>query len=117
MDIESLTVKELRELARLASGLLGAPCAAPVADTSIEVGQSYLFWTVTFFYTGRVARITANDLVLEDAAWVADTGRLNAALKAEKFAEVEPCPNPIILRHSAIVACTRLSKLPKEVVG
>ena len=57
---------------------------------SFDVGKSYLIRSVTMYYTGRLASVTDTDLVLEDAAWIADTGRFATALKTGELNEVEP---------------------------
>jgi hypothetical protein len=72
-------------------------------NTSIEVGQQYLIRTVTMFMTGRIKQITETDLLLEDAAWVADTGRWYNALKDGVLSEVEPYPDGCIVSRAAIV--------------
>lgn len=74
---------------------------------SFEIGEKYLIRSVTMYYTGRVARITAGDLVLEDAAWIADTGRFHTALKTGELNEVEPFVDPVVLPRGAIVDATR----------
>ena len=82
---------------------------------SFEIGKSYLIRSVTMYYTGRLVRITETDLVLEDAAWIADTGRFHTALKTGALNEVEPFVNPVILPRGAIVDVTRWNHpLPRE---
>ena len=55
-----------------------------------EVGESYFIRTVTYHLVGRVATICGDFLVLEDAAWVADSGRFMNAIKDGTLNEVEP---------------------------
>lgn len=55
-----------------------------------KVGKKYFIRTVTYFLTGKVKAIKGGFLVLEDAAWIADTGRFSDALKSGEFSEVEP---------------------------
>ncbi len=40
-----------------------------------QLGKIYLIRTVTMIDTGRLVAIGAQQLVLEDAAWIAATGR------------------------------------------
>lgn len=54
--------------------------------------------TVTHYYTGRVVSESAREIVLEDAAWIADTGRFATALVAGEFSEVEPYPDGMRVR-------------------
>lgn len=73
---------------------------------SLQIGQAYLIRTVTMYYTGRVVAITDSDIILEDAAWIADTGRFADCLRTGNFNEVEPFPNGTIVSRGAIVDCT-----------
>lgn len=75
-------------------------------DTSFVIGSQYLIRTVTHYYTGRLASITNTDLVLEDAAWVASTGRFYDSLKNGTVDECEPFVNPVIVQRGAIVDAT-----------
>ena len=62
-----------------------------------EIGAVYLIRTVTMIDVGRV--IAANDkwIVLEDAAWIASTGRFADALKKCEFSETEPFPDGMVI--------------------
>jgi len=55
-----------------------------------EVGQCYFIRTITYHLVGRVASITGQFLKLEDASWVADSGRFMQAIKKGVLNEVEP---------------------------
>lgn len=82
---------------------------------SFEVGKCYLIRTVTFFYTGRLISVTDSDLKLEEAAWIADTGRFHDCLKTGKLNEVEPFTHDVIVPRSAIIDATIWTHaLPKE---
>jgi hypothetical protein len=54
------------------------------------VGEKFYFRTVTYHLTGRVKRVVGNLLELENAAWIADSGRFMNAIKEGKLNEVEP---------------------------
>jgi hypothetical protein len=56
-------------------------------------GQNVIVRTVTHYYTGRVVELTDRWLVLEDCAWIADTGQWSAALASGTLSEVEPYPD------------------------
>jgi hypothetical protein len=52
---------------------------------------------------------------LEDAAWIADTGRFADALKSGKFNEVEPFPDgQVIVGRGAIIDAIQISVTPRE---
>jgi hypothetical protein len=61
-----------------------------------EIGAVYLIRTVTMIEVGRVVAASSQWVMLEDAAWVADTGRFADALKKWQFNEVEPFPDGVI---------------------
>lgn len=61
-----------------------------------EIGAVYLIRTVTMIQVGRVVAASKQWVMLEDAAWVASTGRFADALKEWKFSEVEPFPDGVI---------------------
>ena len=74
----------------------------------IQVGNTVLIRTVTFFLTGRIEEVNEHEIVLSDAAWIADTGRFNEALLdgVEKVSEVEPVPDGVCaVGRGAIVDC------------
>lgn len=82
---------------------------------SLKIGRAYLIRTVTMMYTGRLREVTDADLLLEDAAWIADSGRYANALKYGSLSEVEPYPNEVIVARGAIVDCAEWAhELPRE---
>ena len=54
-------------------------------------------------YTGRLVSVTESDIVLEDAAWIADSGRYSDALAEGTLDEVEPYPNSVGVSRASIV--------------
>jgi len=82
---------------------------------SFVVGEQYLIRTVTFFYTGRLKSVTDTDLVLSNAAWIADTGRFYNALESGKFDEIEPFTSDVIVARGGIIDATIWNNnLPKD---
>ena len=78
---------------------------ADPAEHPYQLGKNYFIRTVTHYYTGRLVRVTAQELVLEDAAWIADTGRFANALETGELQEVEPFPvGQVIVGRGAVVA-------------
>lgn len=55
------------------------------------------------FYTGKVEVVTASDIKLVDAAWIADTGRYFDALEKGTLNEVEPIPGWVVIPRGCIV--------------
>lgn len=103
MDIGELTINQAGELARLFA-------VSPAKAHSFEIGKMYLIRTVTMYYVGRIKAVTDSDLVLEDAAWVADTGRFYDALKTGEVSEVEPFLDEVIVNRGALVDATPWEK-------
>jgi hypothetical protein len=54
------------------------------------VGEKFFFRTVTYHLTGRVKKVIGSILELENAAWIADSGRFMQAIKEGTLNEVEP---------------------------
>jgi len=79
------------------------------------IGKSMIIRTVTMIDTGRLVEVHDQELVLEDAAWVADTGRYADALKNGSLSEVEPYPDGrvIVGRGSIVDACEWKHELPR----
>ena len=72
-----------------------------------HLGKDYCVRTVTMIQVGKLIEVTDHELVLKDAAWIADTGRWADFLSYGKANEVEPFPdgNIIVGRHAIIDAC------------
>ena len=60
------------------------------------VGQSFFIRTVTYHLTGKVKKIIGNMIILENAAWIADSGRFMNAIKEGKVNEVEPVGDALV---------------------
>jgi hypothetical protein len=76
-----------------------------------EIGAIYLFRLATVYDTGRLVAVYPDELVLEDAAWIADTGRFADALRSVEFSEVEPFPDgQVIIGRGAIVDAVKINK-------
>ena len=110
MDIDQLTVKEIKHIQSLLKG-------SGESSHPYHVGKNYFIRTVTHHLTGKLIRVTAKELVLEDAAWIADDGRFHEALRDGKLNEVEPFPDGevIVGRGSVIDAVTWKHVLPRVV--
>ena len=82
-----------------------------------KVGQCYFIRTVTMALLGRLIQVTDRELVLEEASWIADTGRFADFLqgKFKNELEVEPFPDKVIVGRGSIVdACAWQNKLLRE---
>lgn len=104
MNINDLTLGQIREIQNF--GL-----SATMHDNSAwEVGKIYLIRTVTMIDTGVLVAVTPQEIILEDAAWIADTGRFSDALKSLEFNEVEPFPDGrVIIGRGAVIDAVQIA--------
>lgn len=109
MDIDSLTLGEIKQIQTL--------IGTTVDTHPYKIGANYLIRTVTMIQTGRLVAVTNQELVLEDACWIPDTGRFNEALKNGIFNETEPFPDGrVIVGRGAVIDAAEFNhKLPRGV--
>jgi len=88
-----------------------------VKSGPFELGRKYLIRTVTMIQIGRLVEVFDNELVLEDASWIGDTGRFNECLKSrDVLEEVEPADGRVIVGRNAIIDVYEWNQdLPREV--
>lgn len=115
MNIDNLTVGEVKTICNLFSH------KTENVTEPWEIGKIYLIRTVTMIDTGRLVAVTSQELVLEDAAWISDTGRFSDSLKEavkgnDKFSEVEPFPDgKVIIGRSAIIDAVQINSIPRSI--
>lgn len=95
MNLDDLTLGEVKALINMTR--------QAALTTHFSVGEKYLIRTVTMMYTGELISISDSDLLLANAAWIADSGRYTDALERGELNEVEPYPNQVIVSRAAIV--------------
>ena len=112
IDISEMTIGQLKEIGSL---LAQQPENTPNnRPTAFVVGKCYFIRTVTYHSVGRLLAIFPEELVLEDASWVADSGRFHTALKTGQLDEVEPFIDAAIIARGGIIDATVWSHdLPK----
>lgn len=121
IDIDNLTLGQIRAIQALCGGMPAAPAALPspaAAPHPYRVGDTVFVRTVTYHYTGRIVAIYPGEIVLADAAWIADSGRWSVALATGTLAEVEPYPGgtDVVISRGAIVdVCGWEHPLPRSV--
>ena len=113
MNIEDLTLKDIKQLQCL---LNQETVNSLSGGHPYEIGKNYFVRSVTHYYTGRLIEVFEHELVIEAAAWIADTGRYADALKSGDFSEVEPYPSgKVIIGRGAIIDAAQLSSsLPRS---
>jgi hypothetical protein len=111
MNIDELTIGEAKELI----SMFEQRSAPPPVSRAWQVGETYLIRTVTMIDTGRLVGVTDQELVLKDAAWIADTGRFADAIKSAEFNEVEPFPDgEVIIGRGAVIDAVKIKKSPRS---
>lgn len=120
LDLAVKGEKDLvKELLPLVVGTEQIQPTSTVRVLPFEVGKQYFIRTVTYHSTGRVKAIVGDYLILEKGAWIADSGRLNDALKKgfDKVdsAEIEPYELEWMINTGSIVdACEYPYQLPDD---
>ena len=105
-----MDVKELCKIAEVLEGG-GEPERGPW-----QIGKKYFIRTVTMHLTGELISVSKQELVLKDAAWIADSGRFNEAIRdINKCSEVEPFAENVIVGRGSIVDATIISHIISEV--
>lgn len=70
-DVEYVEKSELLKIKKATKAEL------PKDGIPFEIGGEYFFRTVTYHLTGRLINIVGQFIILEDAAWIPDSGRFN----------------------------------------
>lgn len=75
-------------------------------DLPFELGRNYLFRTIGYHWLGRVIAFRGKFVVLDDASWIADTGRYGECLKGNlvqiSSSEIEPSPRQVVINSDHI---------------
>ncbi len=109
MEINDLTIRQVKEVSQMFN-------QNTTADHPWKIGKKYFIRTVTMHLTGELVLISKQELVLKNAAWIADSGRFNEALKdINNCSEVEPFQNNVIVGRGSIVDATVISHIITEV--
>lgn len=84
------------------------------SELPFEIGEKYYIRTVTYHQTGKVKKIVGKFLILEQAAWIADSGRFMQAILEGKLDEVEPVGTCYVNTDTIIDAYPISWKLPTD---
>lgn len=75
-----------------------------------EIGQNYIIRTVAMIYTGKLVAVYEHELVIEDAAWIAETSRWHKTLLTGELNEIEPYPDgQVIVARGGIIDVAKWS--------
>jgi hypothetical protein len=107
IDISNLTLKQINEINNLQKNLN--------KPHPYKINQNYFIRTVTYFFTGKLIEVLEYEIVLEEAAWIPDTGRYSDSFKTGEHSEVEPVEGRLIIGRQSIIDCTEWQKsLPRN---
>ena len=104
-----MTIKEVKHIQSLLK--------RPESTHPYKIGKNYFIRTVTHHLTGKLIKVTSKELVLENAAWIADDGRFMQAIRDGLLNEVEPFPDKyeVIVGRGSLIDCVEWSHpLPRE---
>ena len=117
MNINDMTILQLKEHLQQANEIRVALNMQPekqatgsaVDDSHWVVGDAYFIRTVTHHLVGKLENVTAQELVLSGAAWVADDGRFSEAVAKGTVNEVEPYPDDalVIVGRGSLIDATK----------
>jgi hypothetical protein len=100
MSINDMTIGEFKELQSIFGGNNSK-------GHFVEAGKAYLFRTVTCIELGLVTEVRGEHVKIEQASWIADTGRYHDALRdgieTQSNSEIEPYPDYDIVNMGAVV--------------
>ena len=111
MNIEELTLKQIREL----QCLLGNTQACG-SITHPLVGKNVIVRTVTMIYTGKLESVNKDEFVLVDCSWIPETERFMKFVAEGAVKECEPYPDglPVFIGRGALIDMCELKKsLPR----
>ena len=78
-----------------------------VVKSPFVIGQNVFIRTVTLYYTGKVKDFNSQWVTLENASWIADTGRFHDFLKDGKCNEYESFVDDVSIPVGSIIDVTK----------
>lgn len=113
MKIEFNSLQELNDFASRGTSQTQSD---PENDLLWVKGKKYFIRTVTHHHTGVFVGFSneRKEVVLEQAAWIADDGRLTDALKTGTFNEVEMFPggSRVGVGRGSIIDAVQITDIP-----
>ena len=97
-------MKKLVELNEEQMAILEKKGKKPVELNDLDslIGQSWFIRTVTYHVLGRITKRIGNMFLLEEASWIADSGRFSDCIKKGTLSEVEPV-GPCLVNIDSII--------------
>lgn len=107
LEISDETYEKIKEQ-------LNADEMVDVSSLDDLVGKKFYIRTVTYHMTGKVVKRMGAFIQLDDAAWIADSGRFSQAIKDGTLSEVEPVGTMWVNLSSVVDFFPWKHKLPME---
>ena len=113
-----MKTEQLKVLLDLIDGMEKAQQPTTEAELPLDcpwsIGKNYFIRTVTHHHTGRLVAVTQQELLMENAAWIANDGRFEQAVASGEFDEVEMFPKDkrIIIGRGSVIDAVELEILP-----
>ena len=84
----------------------------------LYMGTPIVIRTVTMFHVGRLVKAYPQELLLQDASWIPDTGKWTEFLKTGVITECQPFPDGFVVvgRGAVVDACRWNFPLPRMVL-
>jgi hypothetical protein len=80
-----------------------------------DIGKKYFIRSVEMYLTGELVRVTEKELLLKDAAWIADSGRFHKALKnINNSRRLNHSKKPVIVGRGAIIDATEIDEIIRD---
>lgn len=91
---------------------MGAPTSK--AASFIQVGKVYAFRSVTMIYTGRVVDINEQEILIDEAAWIAETERWKDFAETGAHKEAEPYARPVVIGRGGLLDVTEIPSVIRK---
>jgi len=114
VNIEDLTLKQIREISALVGG---QKMHTDSPYITALIGKNVIVRTVTMIYTGKLLEVTPTDFVLVDCSWIPETDRFAQFVANGSVRECEPYPEglPVAISRGAYLDMCELKKdLPRR---
>ena len=97
MNIDELTLGQLKEIRKACGVSAKSKASKPRVELPFGVGDAIIIRTVTLIDLGKVVAIGSDFITLTDGGWVASTGRFHEMLKTGVLDEFERSDEPWFL--------------------
>jgi hypothetical protein len=102
MDLDSMTVKQLKELVTSLE-MQKETKVVPMEELPFGPGDKLLIRTVTMILLGVVTAIGRDFIVMADGGWVAETARFSETLATGSLNEFERAPSWFVVGRGGII--------------